>query len=77
VVLPDGTPDNFVDLLAQVQNVHALVSEPLSGVWVLVLWISGRALWACDVGKGLRVWGCGLLWGLGCAFPGSKECMRW
>ena len=28
VLLPDGTPDNFPDLLAQVQNVHALVSSP-------------------------------------------------
>ncbi|KAL4853718.1 hypothetical protein ACK3TF_005327 [Chlorella vulgaris] len=31
VVLPDGTPDNFVDLLAQVQNVHALVNTHGSG----------------------------------------------
>ncbi|EFN50995.1 expressed protein [Chlorella variabilis] len=31
VLLPDGTPDNFPDLLAQVQNVHALVNTHGSG----------------------------------------------
>lgn len=26
VALPDGTPDNFADILAHLQNVHAFVS---------------------------------------------------
>lgn len=36
-ILPDGTPDNFVDLLARFQNVHALVSKVGENgeVWVL------------------------------------------
>lgn len=26
VLLPDGTPDNFADILAQLQNAHVFVS---------------------------------------------------